>query len=77
MSALQGQMLRCALQCNFVIKIYPSYITHIALHQKDAEFIYLGRGPSITTWEKLKEAASALVCPFKRKKVDLTSAVLG
>lgn len=71
-SALQGQMLRCALQCNFVIKIYPSYITHIALHQKDAEFIYLGRGPSIKfiskqhgrSWKRLL----LLLCVPSREK---------
>lgn len=28
-------------------------------------------------WEKFKEAAFGLAYPFKRKKVDLTSAVLG
>lgn len=35
--SLQGQILRCALQCSFVFTIYPSCATHTALHQRNAE----------------------------------------
>lgn len=35
--SLQGQMFRCAQQCNFVIRIYLSCTIHIAFHQRDAK----------------------------------------
>lgn len=47
--SLQGQMLRCAQQCNFVIRIYLSCTTHIALHQRDAELYTWLEGLS---WKK-------------------------
>lgn len=48
--SLQGQILRCALQCNFVIEIYPSCATHMALHQRNAELYTWLEGLS---WKRL------------------------
>lgn len=47
--SLQGQMFRCARQCNFVIRIYLSCTIYIALHQRDAKLYTWLEGLS---WEK-------------------------
>lgn len=42
--SLQGQILRCAQQCNFVIRIYLSCTTHVASPPKGCWIVYLAWG---------------------------------